>query len=296
MDFYITDVFGQEKYSGNQLATFLHCGGIDAGEMQQIAREINFSETTFVLSEEPTRGGYDVRIFTPGDEVKFGGHPTLGTAFIIREHLICKPVEQVILNLQVGQVPVEIPMEGSDTTLWMHQVEPEFGQPLEAERLARVLNLDRADINEKWPIQQVSTGLPFIIVPLTTLDALKRARLIRDAYRSLIEETWAKLILIFCPEGYSAEQTLAVRVFAEYLGITEDPATGSGNGCLAAYLVKQRYFGTSSIDLRVGQGNEIGRPSLLALRANEEGRHIHVSVGGRVIPVARGQWFSATMH
>jgi len=296
MDFYITDVFGQEKYSGNQLATFLNCAGIDAVEMQQIAREINFSETTFVLSDEPAHGGYDVRIFTPGAEVKFAGHPTLGTAFIIREHIICQPVERVVLNLQVGQVPVEFPAEGADPTLWMHHIEPEFGPTLDAERLARVLNLNRADIDEDWPIQQVSTGLPQIIVPLKNLDALKRAKVVREEYRSMIEQTWAKLILIFCPEGYTAEQALAVRVFADYLGIAEDPATGSGNGCLAAYLVKQRYFGSSSIDLRVGQGYEIGRPSLLALRAKEEGSHIQVLVGGRVIPVARGQWFSASMH
>ena len=290
MDFYITDVFGFKKYSGNQLATFLHCIGIDSREMQQIAREINFSETTFVVSDEPNQGNYDVRIFTPGDEVRFAGHPTLGTAYIIREHLIQQPVGQVVLNLRVGQVPVDFPADDKDSFIWMHQVEPEFGTTLKTEDLARVLNLDLADFDERWPIQQVSTGLAQIIVPLRNLNALKQATIIKGALNDLIRQTWAKLILVFCPGGYNAEQDLAVRVFADYFGIPEDPATGSGNGCLAAYLVKQRYFGSSSIDLRVGQGYEIGRPSLLALRANEEGKHIHVSVGGKVIPVAQGQW------
>lgn len=290
MDFYITDVFGFKKYSGNQLATFLHCTGIDSREMQQIAREINFSETTFVVSEEPNQGSYDVRIFTPGNEVRFAGHPTLGTAFIIREHLIQQPANQVVLNLRVGQVPVDFPTDDKDSFIWMHQVEPEFGPTLKAEQLARTLNLDLGDLDERWPIQQVSTGLAQIIVPLRSMDALKRASVIRAAYNDLIRQTWAKLILVFCPGGYDSDQALGVRVFADYFSIPEDPATGSGNGCLAAYLVKQRYFGSSSIDLRVGQGYEIGRPSLLALRAEEEGNHIHVSVGGKVIPVAKGQW------
>ncbi len=290
MDFYITDVFGFKKYSGNQLATFLHCTGIDSREMQQIAREINFSETTFVVSDEPNQGNYDVRIFTPGDEVRFAGHPTLGTAYVIREHLIQRPVGQVVLNLRVGQVPVDFPADDKDSFIWMHQVEPEFGTTLKTEDLARVLNLDLADFDERWPIQQVSTGLAQIIVPLRNLNALKQATVIKSALNDLIRQNWAKLILIFCPGGYTADQDLAVRVFADYFGIPEDPATGSGNGCLAAYLVKQRYFGSSSIDLRVGQGYQIGRPSLLALRANEEGKHIHVSVGGKVIPVAQGQW------
>ena len=290
MDFYITDVFAQEKDSGNQLATFLHCSDLSDREMQQIAREINYSETTFVLSDHPTDGGYEVRIFTPAAEIDFAGHPTLGTAFVIQQYLIGQPVEQVVLNLRVGAIPVRLPVTGDDTMLWMQQAEPTFGPRLEETTLAPVLSLELSDFDERWPIEQVSTGLPHIIVPLKSLAALKRARIARERYDALVQQTWAKALLVFSPQAYSSTHDLSVRMFADYYGVPEDPATGSGNGCLAAYLVKHRYLGTSSVNLRVGQGFEIGRPSILALRAAEEQGRISVTVGGRVIPVAKGQW------
>ncbi|MGE0823106.1 MAG: PhzF family phenazine biosynthesis protein [Candidatus Binatia bacterium] len=290
MDFYITDVFGQEKYSGNQLATFLHCGDVSDREMQQIAREINFSETTFVLSDRPRDGGYDVRIFTPAAEIDFAGHPTLGTAFVIQQYLIGHAVEQVVLNLRVGPVPVRFPMTGDEPLLWMRQAEPTFGPQLEVTALTQVLSLAVSDFAEHWPIEQVSTGLPHLIVPLKHLDALKRARIVREHYNALVQQTWAKAIFIFSPESYAPTHDLSARMFADYYGVPEDPATGSGNGSLAAYLVKHRYFGESPINLRVGQGFEIGRPSILALQAAEEQGRISVSVGGQVIPVAKGQW------
>ena len=290
MDFYITDVFGQEKYSGNQLATFLHCGDLSDQEMQQIAREINFSETTFVVSDHPRDDGYDVRIFTPATEIDFAGHPTLGTAFVIQQYLIGQPVEQIVLNLRVGPVPVRLPISSGDPLLWMQQSEPTFGPPLEATTLAPVLGIELSDVDTRWPIEQVSTGLPHIIVPLKNLAALKRARIARERYDALMQQTWAKAILIVSPESYLPTHDLSVRMFADYYGVPEDPATGSGNGCLAAYLVKHRYLGESAINLRVGQGFEIGRPSILALRAAEEQGRISVNVGGQVIPIAKGQW------
>ena len=290
MDFYITDVFGQEKYSGNQLATFLHCGNLSDREMQQIAREMNFSETTFVVADRPRDGGYDVRIFTPAAEIDFAGHPTLGTAFVIQRYLIGQTVDQVVLNLRVGPVPVRLPMSSGDAMLWMRQGEPTFGAHLETTTLAQVLSLDINDFDVRWPVEQVSTGLPHIIAPLKSLAALKRARIVRERYDALVQQKWAKALLVFSPQSYSTTHDLSVRMFADYYGVPEDPATGSGNGCLAAYLVKHRYFETSSIHLRVGQGFEIGRPSILALQATEEEGRISVNVGGQVIPIAKGQW------
>ena len=290
MDFYITDVFGEEKYSGNQLATLLDCAGLSDREMQQIAREINFSETTFVASDRPRHGGYDVRIFTPTAEIDFAGHPTLGTAFIVQRYLIRQAVEKVVLNLRVGPIAVRLSTTNDDPMLWMRQAEPTFGLQLERAALARVLNLGADDFDERRPIEQVSTGLPHIIVPVKDLAALKRARISREHYDALVQQTWAKALLLFSPEGYLTTHHLSVRMFADYYGVPEDPATGSGNGCLAAYLVKHRYFGDSAINLRAGQGFEIGRPSTLALRATEEEGKIAVDVGGKVILIAKGQW------
>ncbi|MFX0197939.1 MAG: PhzF family phenazine biosynthesis protein [Candidatus Hodarchaeota archaeon] len=285
--FYITDVFGEKRYSGNQLATFLKASCLSDTEMQQIAREINFSETTFILSDYQKNGGYDVRIFNPGEEFKFAGHPTLGTAFIIRKNIIKKPVKKVILNLKVGQVPVRF---ADDGTLWMKQVQPTFGDTLRPNRISSVLNINKDDIDSRWPIEEVSTGIPHIIVPLKTMDALKRVNIVNEKYNKLIEKTWAKFILTFSPNGYTENQHLDVRVFPIYLGISEDPATGSGNGCLAAYLVKNRYFESEEIKIITGQGYEIGSPSSLFLMASKNDDIFRIEVGGRVIPIAEGWW------
>src|SRR5215470_5076881 len=219
MDFYITDVFGQEKYAGNQLATFLHCENLSDREMQQIAREINFSETTFVVADQPRDGGYEVRIFTPAAEIDFAGHPTLGTAFVIQRYLIGQFVEQVVLNLRVGQTPVRFPVGSGDSLPWMRQGEPTFGPQLEKTTLAQVLGVEESDFAERWPVEQVSTGLPHIIAPLKNLAALKRARIARDRYDALVQQSWAKALLVFSPQGYSPTHELSVRMFADYYGV-----------------------------------------------------------------------------
>jgi trans-2,3-dihydro-3-hydroxyanthranilate isomerase len=288
--FYIVDVFAEEKYAGNQLAVFRGAKALSDVDMQRIAKEMNFSETTFILSDEKCEGGYDVRIFTPETELPFAGHPTLGTAYVIQHEIVKEPVDEVVLNLKVGQIPVTFSYDGKHADiLWMKQLNPVFDQTLDAGLISEVLSLDLRDVDERFPVQEVSTGVPCIIVPLKTLDALKRARISRDRYFEFVKDTQAKTILIFCPETYKKENDLNVRFFADYYGVPEDPATGSGNGCLAGYLVKHRYFGKDRIDIRVEQGYEIGRPSLLLLKAEEKGEEIDVYVGGKVAMVAKGQ-------
>lgn len=287
--FFITDVFAEKRYAGNQLATFLNAGTLSAQEMQEIAREVNFSETTFILSDVEKDGGYDVRIFAPGQELDFAGHPTLGTAYILREHVIRKAVKQVTLHLKVGQVPVLF-ADDPAKTVWMQQKEPVFGDELPAQHLADILNLPQDAIDNRFPVQIVSTGFPHVIVPLRTLDDLRAARVDMLQYQKLAEETRLTNILIFSPEPYADSQDISVRMFAPAIGIPEDPATGSGNGCLAGYLVEHRYLQSKHIDMRVGQGYEIGRPSVLLLRAGEKEGGIQVAVGGKVIPIAEGFW------
>jgi trans-2,3-dihydro-3-hydroxyanthranilate isomerase len=288
--FYIVDVFAEEKYAGNQLAIVRDAVGISDSQMLQITKEMNYSETTFILSDQPREGGYDVRIFTPAAEVPFAGHPTLGTAFVIQREIMKEPAETVILNLKVGQIPVSFShSDGRPDVLWMRQIEPVFGRTIVSTDISEVLSLDGGDIEERFPIEEVSTGMFFVIVPLKTLDAVKRAKVARDKYFQLIENLHAKAILVFCPQTYNNDNDLNVRVFCDYYGISEDPATGSGNGCLAAYLVKHRYFAKDQIDIRVEQGYEISRPSLLYLRAENTQGKIDVSVGGRVEMIAKGQ-------
>lgn len=291
MKYYIVDVFAQEKYNGNQLAVFVDAGTLTSYQMQRIAKEINYSETTFITNNQSREGGYDVRIFTPAQELPFAGHPTLGTAYIIGQEIIGQPVEKVTLNLQVGQIPVTLHYTGNSLDwLWMQQKPPTFGQTFNIDAIAQVLNLPIDDIDSNFPIQEVSTGLPFIIVPIKTLAAVKKAKVNLELYFKLISNIEAKSILIFCPETYHHENNLNARVFCDYLGVPEDPATGSANGCLAGYLANYAYFGAESVDIRVEQGYEIGRDALLLLKAQKTNADIDVFVGGKVIMVARGEF------
>ena len=289
INYSIVDVFSQGKYTGNPLAVFKNVGKISESEMQQIAKEINYSETTFILSDSKNDGGFDVRIFTPNEEVPFAGHPTLGTAFIIQNEVLEEPLDNLILNFKGGQIPVTF--NNQDEILWMKQNEPTFGQILDPNKVSNVLNIDRENIDDQFPIQEVSTGLPVIIVPLKSLEAVKKVRINKEKYFGLIEHTDAKAIMVFSPEAYRSENDLNVRDFADYYGIPEDAATGSANGCLASYLVKYKYFNKSEINIRVEQGYEIERPSLLFLKASNDNGKINVNVGGKVVKMAQGEWF-----
>jgi trans-2,3-dihydro-3-hydroxyanthranilate isomerase len=287
LPFYILDVFAEQKYAGNQLAVFRQAQALSTEQMQRIAVEMHYSETTFILRDESVRGGFDVRIFTPGEEVPFAGHPTLGTAHIIRHEILGGSTEDVVLNLKVGQITTSLDRDGYT---WMRQNEPTFGAQHEPAALATVLGLNPADIDERFPIAEVSTGLWFFIVPLKSIEALKKARVNVEEYYAMIRQTESKAVLIFCPETHEPGNDLSVRMFADYYGVPEDPATGSANGCLAGYLVRNKYYGKPSIDIACEQGFEIGRPSRLRLRAAEHGTHIEVNVGGRCITVAKGEF------
>lgn len=287
--FYILDVFAEEKYTGNQLAVVLMKNKLTDTDMQRIAKEFNFSETTFILSHKPVNNGYNVRIFTPNEEVPFAGHPTLGTAYVIQKEIIKRPVEEIILNLKIGQIPVRSDYRKNNIImLTMKQREPVFGKTLDKKKAASVLNISASDIDERFPVQEVSTGLPFIIVPLRNLSAVKRSKLNKEKHLAFIKNTEAKAVFIFCLETYRKENHLNARMFAPYYGIEEDPATGSANGCLAGYLVKHGYFDKDHIDIRVEQGYEIRRPSLIFLKAKKTKNNIEIHVGGKVIEVAKG--------
>lgn len=288
MLFHIVDVFSETLYSGNQLAVVM--GKPDDAAMQRIAREMNFSETTFVLSDIKKDGAYDVRIFTPSQEVPFAGHPVLGTAFVIATHLEKKQPVEIRLNLKGGCIPVGISYsnDGSISSLRMRQNPPEFIGGMDRQSVARALGVGVDSLISKLPVERVSTGLPFIIVPVRTLEAMRSIKLDIGAYNDLISDVESKAILAFCPETYAVDTSLNVRMFAPLYGIAEDPATGSGCGCLAAYLSRHAFFGSASVSARVEQGYEIGRKSILQIEADNVDGGIVVHVGGKVVQSAMG--------
>jgi trans-2,3-dihydro-3-hydroxyanthranilate isomerase len=248
---------------------------------------MNFSETTFITRVDLDSLVFKVRIFTTEKELPFAGHPTLGTAYVIQQALIGSQVEELTLNLKAGMIPVTFNYrEGEPDILWMKQLNPVFGETHSAEPVAEFLGLKPEDIDEDWPIQEVSTGVPFFMVPLKTRDAVVRTRLDRDKIVAYTEKTEAKWPLVFCREPEDPKNHLKVRMITTS---GEDPATGSANGCLAGYLARHRYFGASKVDVRVEQGYEIGRPSLLYLKSEDKGEEIDVYVGGKNAMVAKGE-------
>ena len=287
-EFIICDVFARKRFEGNQLAVFPEGGGLSDEEMQTLAREIHFSETTFIRSDRPNERGWPVRIFTPAREVPFAGHPTLGTAYVIWDRFLGRKADEVKLDLAVGVVPVAVEENGE--RLVMTQVPPRFGAVVDSPAAAQVLDLAPADIESRFPVQEVSTGLPFLIVPVKTLAAMQGIKVNLAEYYRLTDRLEAKAVLAFSPETIDPQCRLHVRVFCDYYDVPEDPATGSANGCLCAWLVRHRYLGTGEFAIHTEQGVEMKRPSLLYLQGGERDGGILVRVGGKVVVAGRGEF------
>ncbi len=301
LPFYLVDVFAAERYQGNQLAVFdarnLPSNALPTKQMQAIAREINFQEITFVMSGS-LEAGFDVRIFTPEYEIPFAGHPTLGTAWVLANHLAKTGSAPLTLNMGVGPVPVR--WEGN--TPWLTAAQPQFGPIFDPADLAQLLNLSPDDIDTDWPLERVSTGLLYVLVPVKSLAVMQKIRLNVRAFENwLLTHLQHKTnssaglhtsLYVFCRETYSSGNQINARMFCFEQGkVAEDPATGSAGSCLLAYLLKNRVFDTNPVRLRVEQGYEVGRPSLLELDGGmTESGEYSLQVGGQVQYVARGEW------
>lgn len=282
--FRIVDVFAEEKYAGNQLAVVMDCDGLETETMQCIAREMNFSETSFLLSRKAVDGAYPVRIFTPGEELPFAGHPTLGSAFVIRDLAMGGSGDSLTLRPPAGEIPVTFESGSNGVPIvWMRQLQPTFGKTLNREAAAAVLGLRTSQVDERFTPQLVSTGIPFLIVPLVDRKALREAVLDRKLARSAS----LRSIYLFCPDPEDVTHDLHARMFSVMLD-HEDPATGSACGCLAAYLVEHEYFGSAEIEKRIEQGCEVQRPSMLHVRTGKRGDAFDINIGGRVQAVAEG--------
>jgi trans-2,3-dihydro-3-hydroxyanthranilate isomerase len=294
--FYIVDVFAEKKYKGNQLAVFEHGGQLTGGQMQAIAREINFAETTFINRAADESDGFEVRIFTPDQELPFAGHPTLGTAHVIREEILKQPVPQVVLKLKVGTIPVDFTKD----VLWMQQMNPTFGSCYPRAEVADFLGLGTDDLSEKWPVEEVSTGIWFQIVPLTSLAALKAIRVDVMRFLAFLQRHDRHAgnsrmgCLVFSQETYQPANQLSCRMFYPmHDSMVEDSATGSANGCLLGYLLKHQVMGRDEIAIRVEQGYAIPRPSLLYHHGKRFSQDQYsIRIGGKVQKVARGWWES----
>ena len=287
--FYIVDVFAEQAYAWNPLAVVLDADDLSTETMQRVAAETNYSETTFVMSAPEADGGYRVRLFTPAREIDFAGHPILGTAWVVRHHVAPGDAAPVRLNLAVGQVQVRFDSEVAGTVAWFRSPPVALGPTCAPERIAAALGLAPGDIDSRAPVQRVAAGTAAMIVPLRSLDALKRARLDLAAHAPLAAEGFPPLTYLFTTETRQPGNDLSARFFFEAHGVREDPATGNGAAFLGAWLLEHRYFPAAELSLRIEQGHEVQRPSLVRLRARTGDAGREVEVGGRVIAVVAGE-------
>ena len=283
------DVFSSNPLEGNSLAVFSDARGLTDAEMQAIAKEMNLSETTFIFPRDPEterERGIRVRIFTVQEELPFAGHPTLGTAFSLRNG---SSASEVALELNVGKVPVQFEQSpGQPTFGEMTQVDPQFGAVHEREAVARATGLSVDDFDPALPIQTISTGLSFTVTPLKSLGIIQKLRVDLQRGSEYLQSSGSKFFYFVTRETVDLAAGLHARMLF-YNG--EDPATGSAAGCAAAWMVAH---GVAASDQRVliEQGVEMQRPSRIFVRASKhDNRIVNVRVGGNAIEVIRGEVF-----
>lgn len=285
------DVFSSTRFEGNQLAVFLDGRGLNDQQMQSIAREMNLSETTFILPRDPAterERGSRVRIFTVAEELPFAGHPTLGTAFALRGN---SRAQQITLDLNVGPVPVRFEdADGTPPFGEMRQVDPKFMAQHDRGAVARATGLAVDDFDPGLPIETVSTGVPFTVVPLRSLARIRTLSFNSSLAAEYLAKSDGKFFYFVCRETVDPNARLHARMIF-YNG--EDPATGSAAGCTAAWMVAH---GVAQPDERVliEQGIEMHRPSKIFVRAaKEDNRVVNVRVGGNAVEVLRGEMLAS---
>lgn len=283
LSYSVLDVFAEAPLSGNPVAVNFGAGRLASEDMQGIARETNLSETTFVLADRERDGAWDVRIFTPGAELPYAGHPTLGTATAIRSRHLGGAAPSVTLRLGIGLVPVRF---ASDGVAWLESPAARFEAFPKRELVAAALGVPLESLDPKLPIEIQKNGANQLLVPLRERAALEAASVDSNAYRELRAAGAPGSLYPFAPGARDPRNHFSVRLFAPAYGIAEDPATGSAAGFLGQYLVRHRAHPGETLDVRLEQGHAIARPSLLRVRAGANA----VEVGGRVIPVAHGEW------
>jgi trans-2,3-dihydro-3-hydroxyanthranilate isomerase len=278
--FRLLDVFAETPFSGNQLCVVPDVPeGLDAVTMLTLAREIAFSETTFVTAVRDD--GYDVRIFTPDGELPFAGHPTIGTAFLLASEGRVRP--SVVQTSAAGEVPVEVDLEGARAT--MLQLPPAFGKPIEARAaVAAGAGLEPRDLIEDLPVVAVSTGIPHVMVPIRDEATLRRAHRDTVACNAVCETAGAESLYLFAVLG---DGLVMARMFDRYPAIGEDPATGSAAGPLGAYLSRHEVAGMPG-RVVVAQGEMVGRPSVLTVDVAPQGDSWSVRVSGGVYVMGEG--------
>jgi trans-2,3-dihydro-3-hydroxyanthranilate isomerase len=290
------DVFTDRPFAGNPLCVVSDAKGLSAEQMQAIAREMNLSETTFVLPPTDPQAAYWMRIFTPAKEIPFAGHPSVGTAYVMAaagRFPLREPVTRIYQQVGIGTLPLDIEVAGGKPDrVIMTQGAPTFGAVLrDWNPIAEALGMDEGVLaRSALPAQVVSTGLPHLLVPLPDLDTAGRLRPNFSALDSLLRSCGALGCFAFCLQAAAPDTLAHARMFAPGAGVPEDPATGSAAGPLGAYLAVHGVLPKTQTAFALEQGIEMGRPSRLWVEVlrNAAGMPTTLRVGGTTVPVIRG--------
>ena len=283
LPFYIVDVFADKKYAGNQLAVFLDAENLSSEEMQQIAREINFAESTFVTKLDKENNKAEIRIFTPAHEMQFAGHPIIGTSWVLMNKIFENSPNEIKLEVPIGPISIN----KTEDLIWLKAAQPKFWDVFAKEDFPSFSNLTIDDFDNQYLIQEVTTGSAFVIVPLNSKRALENLVLDKDK-----TDKWLKQHCKTDHRGlyfYSFEDSkLATRMLCvENNQLVEDAATGSASTCLQAYLLK---YHSPVIEVTNHQGDYIGRPSEIYFDGKLSGDQFDIKIGGKAQFVAKGEW------
>lgn len=282
------DVFTDIPYSGNQLAVFIDADGLNTEQMQKLANEINYSETTFIFNSGDPEADFEIRIFTIKFELPFAGHPVLGTAYSIMNIFDIWHEKKNILKLKT-KVGI-IPLEKRNGIIWMTQKEPEFfSQYTDKKEIADLVNLSLEDISDNLPIEEVSTGINMLIIPVKNLFAIQRANGHVNNLNKFFRNKDSLAPYLFTLETMDASAKVHTRFFAPHLGVTEDAATGAAAGPLTAYLLKYDVLGRC-FEIQNEQGIEMGRPSKILMKGEIKDNKYTIKTGGECAYVGRGEF------
>ena len=298
--FYKADVFAGEAFGGNPVAVIPDAQGLADREFQQIAREMNLSETVFVVPPTDPAAIVKLRIFTPTQEIPFAGHPVIGTFFVLsllNRFPLQEPVTRFIFECNIGLFPVELGVfNGSVEQVIMSQPEPQFFETVDnlqdLYEISRALGLNKTNIvDTHLPIEIVSTGLPVVIVPVRTLTAVKSIQVDLTGTMEVCDRLGVNGMMVFTPITVEDWAHVHTRMFAAPIGIIEDPATGSASGALGAYLVKNGVVDVGpTTEIMMEQGYEIDRPSRILVQVfSDDDKIQEIKVGGQAVMVAEGK-------
>jgi trans-2,3-dihydro-3-hydroxyanthranilate isomerase len=283
LPFYIVDVFAEKKYAGNQLAVFSDAGKLSSAEMQQIAREINFAESTFITKLDAENNNAEIKIFTPSQEMQFAGHPIIGTSWVLMNKIFDHNPSNITLKVPIGPIAIQ----NTEDLIWLKAAQPKFWDIFSKEDFTLFSNLKKEDFENQFPIQEVTTGSAFVMVGLSSKRALENLVLDKDRTDEWLNKnckTAHRGLYFYYLEG---EKLFSRMLCIEHNQLIEDAATGSASTCLQAFLLK---YHKPELELINYQGDYINRSSQIYFKGKLSDNEFDIKIGGKAQFVAKGEW------